>query len=92
MNQSGDFARSKSGGTIVRHQPIEDGLAEIRHPLSAIVANAEAAHRWLNRTNPNFDEALAALDRIVKESSRIDRAIAGFRAVAAGEEAPPTGT
>jgi len=48
---------------------------EIRHPLSAIMANASAAQRWLNRPDPNFAEALAALDRIVRDGNRIDEMI-----------------
>jgi hypothetical protein len=75
MKQSGDIAQNKTAGPVVRRQPIGDGLAEIKHPLSAIVTNADAARRWLRRTDPNFQEALAALDRIVRESARIDQAI-----------------
>lgn len=45
---------------------------EIRHPLSAIMANANAARHWLSRPDPNLAEALAALARIVKDSARID--------------------
>lgn len=83
MDQSANIGRSKTGGS----QPAEDGLAEIKHPLSAIIANADAARRWLSRTEPNFDEAIAALDRIVRETVRIDEAIAGIRAVGEGPEA-----
>ncbi len=36
MNYNGDIAGSETGGTIIRRQPIEDDLAEIKHPLSAI--------------------------------------------------------
>jgi hypothetical protein len=75
MKQSGDIAQNKTGGPVVRRQPIGDGLAEIKHPLSAIRTNADAARRWLRRTDPNFQEALAALDRIVRESARIDQTI-----------------
>ena len=85
MYQSGDIDRRQTVGTIVRRQPVEDALAEIKHPLSAIVANAAAARRWLSRTDPNFHEALAALDRIVKESTRIDQAIVDVRASSAAE-------
>jgi hypothetical protein len=85
MNHSGDIAGSEPGGTIVRRQPVEDGLAEIKHPLSAIMANADAARRWLNRADPNLHEAIAALDRIVTESIRINNAIAGIRAMPPAE-------
>lgn len=89
MNRSGNIAPSKTDGTIVRHQPVGDRLAEMRHPLSAIVANADAARRWLSRRDPNFHEAIAALDRIVKESARIDRAIAAIRPGRAENNAGP---
>jgi hypothetical protein len=85
MKQSGDIAHNKTGGTAARRQPSGDGLAEIKHPLTAIMTNADAARRWLCRTDPNFPEALAALDRIVKESARIDLTITDFRAAPAGE-------
>ncbi len=84
MKQSGEVAQNKTGGTVARRQPIGDDLAEIKHPLSAIVANADAARRWLSRADPNFHEAFAALDRIVKESIRIDQTIADFTAVRDG--------
>ena len=85
MNHIGNIAGSATGATTIRRQPIEDDLAEIKHPLSAIMANADAARRWLNRTNPNFYEAIAALDRIVRESIRIDDAIGGIRELPAAE-------
>jgi len=34
---------------------------EINQPLAAIATNASAALRWLTRTKPEVDEALAAL-------------------------------
>ena len=85
MNQGGTMAGSKVGEASARRLPADDGLAEIKHPLSAIMANADAARRWLCRTEPNFHEALAALERIVKDSARIDEAIVGIRALAAGD-------
>jgi len=85
MNQSVDIAESKTAGTTMRRLFAADHLAEIKHPLSAIVANADAARRWLSRTDPNFHEAVAALERIVRESIRIDEVIAVIRAMAAGE-------
>jgi hypothetical protein len=84
MNQSVDMTDSKTGRTIARRPHAADHLAEIRHPLSAIMANADAARRWLIRTDPNLPEAIAALERIVKDSIRIDEAIAGIRAAAGG--------
>lgn len=89
MNRSGGIARSKTGGTLLRRKPSGNRLAEMRHPLTAIVANADAARRWLSRREPNFHEAIAALDRIVKDSARIEQAIAARRPVSAESDAGP---
>jgi PAS domain S-box-containing protein len=43
---------------------------EINQPLTAIVANAHAALRWLTNERPNFDEARAALKAIVSAGHR----------------------
>jgi signal transduction histidine kinase len=51
---------------------------DIRHPLAAILANANAAQRWLSEADASLAEALAALDRIVKDVARIDAAIDGI--------------
>jgi len=57
-------------------------IVDINHPLSAIITNAHAARRWLNRPDPNVAEAVAALERIVKDTARIDDIIADLGAVA----------
>jgi signal transduction histidine kinase len=41
---------------------------EIRQPLAAILTNAQAALRWLNRDLPDVDEARQAIERIVGNS------------------------
>lgn len=84
MSQSADL--TEPGRPMTRRPPAHGHLADIKHPLTAIMANADAARRWLSRTNPNFQEAIAALERIVKECSRIDDAIASLGAMAAGED------
>jgi len=43
---------------------------EVSQPLSATIANAHAALRWLKAEPPNAFEAHLALDRIVQEGSR----------------------
>jgi PAS domain S-box-containing protein len=52
---------------------------EIRQPLSAITMNAAAALRFLARTPPDFDEARAALTRVVGESRRASEVFDGIR-------------
>jgi PAS domain S-box-containing protein len=48
---------------------------EIHQPLTAIVANANAALRWLAHKIPNRDEAAAALERIVRDGHRAGQVI-----------------
>jgi len=43
---------------------------EVNQPVAAIMANGEAALRWLSRATPNIDEALAALTRITRDAER----------------------
>ncbi len=43
---------------------------EVNQPLAAIVANAGACLRWLDRGTPNLDEARRAIEWIVKDGNR----------------------
>ncbi len=52
---------------------------EVRQPLAAIVANADAALNWLERPEPEIDEIRAALRRITKEGHRISEVITSIR-------------
>jgi PAS domain S-box-containing protein len=54
---------------------------EVKQPLAAIVASANAGLRWLKRSHPNLAEVQSALDQIVKDSHRIDGIIASVRAM-----------
>ena len=54
---------------------------EIRQPLAAVVSNAGAAVRWLDKTPPNIGEAQAALTEIVSVAHRADDVIEGIRAI-----------
>jgi PAS domain S-box-containing protein len=53
---------------------------EIKQPLGAISANAQASLRWLKRSEPNHAEAEAALERIVSETARMDDIVTAIRA------------
>ncbi|WP_296947785.1 sensor histidine kinase [uncultured Massilia sp.] len=55
---------------------------EVNQPMTAIVANAKAARRWLGRAEPDLPEALAALDGIVQASERAGQVIRRIRALA----------
>ena len=52
---------------------------EIKQPLGAISANAQAGLRWLKRSEPNDAEAKAALERIISETARMDDIVTGIR-------------
>jgi PAS domain S-box-containing protein len=54
---------------------------EINQPLAAVIANANAALRWLKRLDPNYAEAQAALEQIIKDGHRTNEVIAGIRAM-----------
>jgi len=54
---------------------------EIKQPLTAIVANAEAALRWLSNDPPNRDKAAATLQRIVRDGQRAGQVIETVRAM-----------
>lgn len=53
---------------------------EINQPLAAIVTNSNAAQRWLGHSEPDLDEARAALRRIVDDGHRASQVIASIRA------------
>jgi signal transduction histidine kinase len=55
---------------------------EINQPLGAIVTHGEAGLRWLNRDEPDFDEARDAFSRIVQDALRAGDVIQGLRALA----------
>jgi signal transduction histidine kinase len=43
---------------------------EVSSPLAAIIANAEASQRWLERPNPNLHEASSAVSNIIDAATR----------------------
>ena len=64
---------------------------EVRQPLAAIVANGNAALRFLEKEPPDRDEVRAALNRIVNDGHRTSEVFDGirslFRKVDQGREA-----
>jgi len=52
---------------------------EINTPLASILANVEAALRWLGRKAPNLDEAQQALRRAVGDAARTQEVVARTR-------------
>ncbi len=54
---------------------------EINQPLAAIVSNGGAGLRWLNRPDPNLEEARSAFGRVVKDGHRAAQIITSIRAM-----------
>jgi signal transduction histidine kinase len=55
---------------------------EVNQPLGAVMFNAEAALSWLDGDPPNMNEAHAALERIIRDSTRAGEIIRRIRALA----------
>jgi PAS domain S-box-containing protein len=54
---------------------------EVNQPLTAVVSNAEACRRWLNRSTPNLDEARNAIESIIKNGHRAGEVTQRVRAL-----------
>ena len=54
---------------------------EVNQPLAAVVTNANASLRWLNREPPDLDEAREAVQRIIRDGNRGSDVIARIRAL-----------
>jgi PAS domain S-box-containing protein len=64
---------------------------EVSQPLAAIVTNAAACLRWLDRETPNLDEARGTVRSIIKDGSRAGEVIQRVRGLVnktAGQKAP----
>src|ERR1700751_3136099 len=55
---------------------------EINQPLTAIVTQSEAALRFLNRDEPDLDEARDSVSSIMEDGMRAGEVIRGLRALA----------
>jgi C4-dicarboxylate-specific signal transduction histidine kinase len=61
---------------------------EVSQPLTAITAHGNAAIRWLSAVPPRPDEALRALDHLVRDADRAGAVIGRLRRLAAPAPAP----
>jgi len=52
---------------------------EVNQPLAAIVANGNAALRWLRKTPPEIAEAVANVNQIISDGHRASEVIASIR-------------
>ncbi|HSI85924.1 MAG: PAS domain-containing protein [Candidatus Methylacidiphilales bacterium] len=60
---------------------------EVNQPLGAVVTNADACLRWLNRESPNLNEIREAISSIIRDGHRGSEVIARVRALL--KKAPP---
>ena len=60
---------------------------EINTPLASILANVQAALRWLRRDHPNYPEAERAIERAVADASRTQEVVGRTRDFLSGS--PP---
>jgi PAS domain S-box-containing protein len=61
---------------------------EVNQPLTAVVSNAEACRRWLNRSTPDLGEARSALESIIKNGHRAGEVTRRIRALSSRTETP----
>jgi len=59
---------------------------EVNQPLAAIVTNGEAGLRWINRAEPDLEEARAAMGRMIVEGQRASDIISRIRALALNKD------
>jgi C4-dicarboxylate-specific signal transduction histidine kinase len=55
---------------------------EVSQPLAALITNAEASLRWLDRETPDIDEARNAMAGILKDGNRANEVIQHVRSLA----------
>jgi PAS domain S-box-containing protein len=54
---------------------------EVNQPIAAIVSNGEACLRWINRPEPDWNEAQAAIHRMISEGHRASQVISRVRSL-----------
>lgn len=65
---------------LMNMQAVTASLAhELKQPLTAICVNGEAAQLFLNRVDPNLEQAQSALDSIIADGHRASRTIDDLR-------------
>jgi C4-dicarboxylate-specific signal transduction histidine kinase len=55
---------------------------EVNQPLAAVVANAEACLRWLDRATPDLDAARRSVEWVIKDGNRASEVIRRVRGLA----------
>jgi len=55
---------------------------EVNQPLAAVIANAEACLRWLDRDTPNLAGARSSVEWVIDDGNRASEVVRRFRALA----------
>ena len=70
---------------VTRVMTVSELIASIAHeinqPLSAIVTNADAGLRWLSGDEPNLQETVQAIRRIIRDGKRASAVVSRMRAL-----------
>ena len=62
---------------------------EVRQPLGAIALNGATGIRWLTGKTPDYDEALAAMARMVRDCHRASQVLESFQSLFKSAELTP---
>ena len=54
---------------------------ELNQPLTSVVANAQAARRWLLGNPPNFPETMTSIERVLRDGRTADERMQHIRAL-----------
>ena len=54
---------------------------ELNQPLTSILANAQAAKRWLNAASPNLTEVISSIERTIRDARAADETMQHIRAL-----------
>jgi PAS domain S-box-containing protein len=54
---------------------------ELNQPLTSILANAQAANRWLNAASPNVTEVNSSIERTIRDARAADETMQHIRAL-----------
>jgi signal transduction histidine kinase len=87
LARSNMMLQQERNNKLMNIEAIAGAIAhELRQPLAAIAANGSAGLRWLAKTPPDFDEARAAMTRIVRDSHRANQMLESIRALFKGAD------
>jgi C4-dicarboxylate-specific signal transduction histidine kinase len=74
--------RARSSGKVATVAELAGSIAhELNQPLMSILANAQAAKKWLNADLPNVTEVNSAIERTIRNTRAADETMKHIRAL-----------